>query len=110
MKYDVLPLTRLIEQFARLPGIGRKTAQRLAFYVLNLPKDKAQEFANAILEAHEKIRPCAVCQNLTDREVCQIAPTRTATTAPSAWWRARATSWPSSAPRSTAGSTTCCRA
>lgn len=72
MKYDVLPLTRLIEQFARLPGIGRKTAQRLAFYVLNLPKDKAQEFANAILEAHEKIRPCAVCQNLTDREVCQI--------------------------------------
>ena len=67
MKYDVLPLTRLIEQFARLPGIGRKTAQRLAFYVLNLPKDKAQEFANAILEAHEKIRPCAVCQICSDQ-------------------------------------------
>ena len=72
MKYDVMPLTRLIEQFARLPGIGRKTAQRLAFYVLNMPHDKAKEFADTILEAHEKIRPCAVCQNLTDREVCQI--------------------------------------
>ncbi len=72
MKYDVMPLTRLIEQFARLPGIGRKTAQRLAFYVLNLPHDKAKEFADTILEAHEKIKPCSVCQNLTDREVCQI--------------------------------------
>ena len=72
MKYDVMPLPRLIEQFARLPGIGRKTAQRLAFYVLNLPKDKAKEFADAILEAQEKIHPCAVCQNLTDQEVCQI--------------------------------------
>ena len=68
MKYDVMPLTRLVEQFARLPGIGRKTAQRLAFYVLNLPHDKAKEFADAILEAHEKIHPCAVCQNLTDRK------------------------------------------
>ena len=53
MKYDVMPLTRLIEQFARLPGIGRKTAQRLAFYVLNMPHDKAKEFADTILEAHE---------------------------------------------------------
>ena len=72
MKYDVMPLTRLIEQFARLPGIGRKTAQRLAFYVLNMPHDKAKEFADTILEAHEKIRPCAVCQNLTDQELCGI--------------------------------------
>ena len=72
MKYDVMPLTRLIEQFARLPGIGRKTAQRLAFYVLNLPQDKAREFADTILEAHEKIHPCSVCQNLTDQETCQI--------------------------------------
>lgn len=77
MKYDVLPLTRLIEQFARLPGIGRKTAQRLAFYVLNLPREKAQEFANAILEAHDKIHPCAVCQNLTDQEICQICSDQT---------------------------------
>lgn len=72
MKYDVLPLTRLVEQFERLPGIGRKTAQRLAFHVLNLPQERAKQFADAILEAHKKIKRCAVCQNLTDQPVCQI--------------------------------------
>ena len=72
MEYFPAPLEKLEEQFARLPGIGGKSAQRLAFYGLGLPEAEAQEFANAILEAHEKIRPCAVCQNLTDREVCQI--------------------------------------
>ena len=72
MAYNVLPLTRLIEQFERLPGIGKKTAQRLAFYVLGLPKEKAQEFASAILDAHEKIKRCAICQNLTDEELCPI--------------------------------------
>ena len=72
MAYNVLPLTRLIEQFERLPGIGKKTAQRLAFYVLGLPQEKAQECANAILDAKEKIKRCAVCQNLTDQELCAI--------------------------------------
>ena len=72
MAYNVLPLTRLIEQFERLPGIGKKTAQRLAFYVLGLPQEKAQEFANAILDAKAKIKRCAVCQNLTDEELCPI--------------------------------------
>ena len=72
MAYNVLPLTRLIEQFERLPGIGKKMAQRLAFYVLGLPKEKAQEFASAILDAHEKIKRCAICQNLTDEELCPI--------------------------------------
>lgn len=65
-------LTRLIEQFERLPGVGRKSAQRLAFHVLGLPPEKAREFADAILEASEKIHKCAVCQNLTDSEVCPI--------------------------------------
>lgn len=72
MKYDVLPLTRLIEQFERLPGVGKKSAQRLAFYVLDLPEEKAKAFAEAILEAHEKIHRCSVCQNLTDEPTCQI--------------------------------------
>ena len=72
MGYNVLPLTRLIEHFERLPGIGKKSAQRLAFHVLNLPKEKAQDFANAILEAQEKIKHCVVCQNLTDGEKCPI--------------------------------------
>ena len=72
MKYDVLPLTRLVEQFERLPGIGKKSAQRLAFHVLDMPAEKAKAFANAILEAHEKIHRCSVCQNLTDQPTCQI--------------------------------------
>jgi len=72
MAYNVVPLTKLIEQFERLPGIGRKSAQRLAFYVLNLPKEKAEEFSRVILEAHEKIHRCSVCQNLTDEELCPV--------------------------------------
>lgn len=72
MAYNVLPLTKLMEQFERLPGIGRKTAQRLAFYVLSMPKEKAKQFADAILEAHEKIKKCKVCQSLTEKELCPI--------------------------------------
>ena len=72
MAYSVLPLTRLIEQFEKLPGVGRKGAQRLAFHVLGLPKQKAVDFANAILEAHEKIKKCSVCQTLTDAELCPV--------------------------------------
>ena len=65
-------LERLTEQFARLPGIGMKSAQRLAFYVLSLPKEDADSFAQAIVDAKNSVRLCPVCQNLTDREVCQI--------------------------------------
>ncbi len=72
MAYNVVPLTKLIEQFERLPGIGRKSAQRLAFYVLNLPREKAEEFSKIILEAHEKIHRCPICQNLTDQELCPV--------------------------------------
>ena len=62
----------LIDRFASLPGIGRKTAQRLAFHVLSLPEGEAESFATAILEAREKVHSCPVCQNLTDAEVCPI--------------------------------------
>lgn len=72
MAYRVVPLTKLIEQFERLPGIGKKSAQRLALYVLDLPKQEAEAFANAIIEAKEKIRKCAVCCNLTDEELCPV--------------------------------------
>lgn len=70
--YNVAPLERLVEQFQRLPGIGVKTAQRLAYYVLKLPKDEAQDFADAILKAHENIHYCKVCCNITDKEVCSL--------------------------------------
>ena len=65
-------LERLSEQFARLPGIGSKTAQRLAFQVLSMPQEQAQEFADAILDAKRSIHTCPVCQNLTDEEMCPI--------------------------------------
>ena len=72
MHYFPAALQELSDQFARLPGIGGKTAQRLAFHVLELPIDEAQAFADAIVEAKNTVHPCPVCQNLTDREICQI--------------------------------------
>lgn len=72
MGYQVLPLVRLMEHFERLPGVGKKSAQRLAFYVLNMPREKALDFAASIVEAREKIRHCRICQNLTDQELCPI--------------------------------------
>jgi len=72
MQYFPAALQNLADQFARLPGIGGKTAQRLAFHVLELPYDDAQAFADAILEAKKAVHCCPRCQNLTDREVCPI--------------------------------------
>ncbi len=72
MQYFPAALQDLTDQFARLPGIGGKTAQRLAFHVLSLPLQDAQEFADAILTAKNTVHTCPVCQNLTDREVCPI--------------------------------------
>ncbi len=72
MQYFPAALQELTDQFARLPGIGGKTAQRLAFYVLSLPEDEAQAFADAIVGAKAAVHTCPVCQNLTDREICPI--------------------------------------
>ncbi len=72
MQFFAAPVARLIEEFEKLPGIGNKTAQRLAYYVLNMPQPEAEGFAQAVLEAKEKVHACEVCQNLTDKEVCSI--------------------------------------
>lgn len=72
MHYFPAALQELTDQFARLPGIGGKTAQRLAFHVLGLSEEEAQSFANAIMEAKNTVHTCPVCQNLTDRELCPI--------------------------------------
>jgi len=72
MRYKLEPLENLVDQFERLPGIGRKTAQRLAFYVLNQDIDYANDFSNAILDAKKKIKKCIKCHNLTDEEICNI--------------------------------------
>lgn len=72
MAYQVASLSKLVEQFARLPGIGRKSAQRLAFYVLSQPEQYARDFSAALLEASRSIKRCSVCQNLSDSEKCTI--------------------------------------
>ena len=72
MAYDIVPLNRLVRQFERLPGISKKTAQRLAFNILNQPPEIAREFADALIDAREKIHLCPVCQCLTEREVCNL--------------------------------------
>lgn len=72
MSYHVAPLDRLVEQFERLPGIGRKTAGRLAYHILSRGDAEAKAFADAILEAKEKIHYCKCCQNLTDLELCPV--------------------------------------
>ena len=72
MRYFPAAFESLTEQFAKLPGIGSKTAQRLAFHVLELPAQEAEEFAQAILQAKQTIRACPVCQNLTDQQLCAV--------------------------------------
>ena len=72
MQYFPTALQELADQFARLPGIGGKTAQRLAFHVLSLSQPEAQAFADAILNAKKEVHTCPCCQNLTDRELCPI--------------------------------------
>ena len=72
MGYKVAPLARLIEQFERMPGIGKKSAQRIAFYVLGMSDNEAKNFAQCVIDAHEKIHRCSVCGDLTDAELCPI--------------------------------------
>lgn len=63
---------RLTEQFARLPGVGMKSAQRMAFYILGLPEDEAAAFAQAVMDAKRLVHRCKICQNLTDSEICSL--------------------------------------
>jgi recombination protein RecR len=67
-----LPLIRLAEQFASLPGIGMKTAERLAYYVMRMPPERVEAFASSITNVHGTLRECPVCRNFTDKEVCAV--------------------------------------
>lgn len=66
------PLARLVGELEKLPGIGPKSAQRVAFYLLRIPQDEARQLADAILEVKERITTCSVCFNFTDQPVCDI--------------------------------------
>ncbi|MBO4734538.1 MAG: recombination protein RecR [Clostridia bacterium] len=72
MSNNIVSLNELINQFSRLPGIGKKTAQRLAFSILEQPPERAKQFAEALISAREKIHFCKVCQSFTDLDVCPI--------------------------------------
>ncbi len=72
MNNSIVPLNELISQFERLPGIGKKTAQRLAYSILNQPPERAQRFADALVNARKKIHFCDCCQGFTDMETCTI--------------------------------------
>lgn len=71
------PMARLIEELTKLPGIGPKTGQRLAFYIITGEREDAHSLADAIVEAREKIRYCSVCSNITDNDPCQICASTT---------------------------------
>ena len=72
MEYYSSHINKLIEEFSRLPGIGAKSAQRLAFHVLNMPKDQVEQLAHAIVEAKANVQYCKCCYTLTDQEICPI--------------------------------------
>ncbi len=72
MVYTAESLEQLAEQFSHLPGIGRKTAHRLAFYILKMPREEVQALANALLTVKEKIRYCSTCSNITEVDPCPI--------------------------------------
>lgn len=72
MLYYSGPVARLVDEFAKLPGIGAKTAQRLAFHILNSPPETAQSLARALVEVRQSIKRCSQCCNLTDEELCPI--------------------------------------
>lgn len=72
MDFYPVAIEKLIEEFAKLPSIGKKTAQRLTLHVLNLPGEEVREFANALVQARGTIRYCTVCGNFTDKDPCAI--------------------------------------
>ena len=75
--FNIVPLNELILQFEKLPGIGKKTAQRLALNILEQPPERAEKFAEALVNARRKIHFCSVCQGLTDRDVCSVCSDET---------------------------------
>ena len=72
MDYYSSEIAKLIEEFSALPGIGAKSAQRLAFHILNMPEDHVQSLSAAIISAKQNVRYCKCCYNLTDQDICPI--------------------------------------
>ncbi len=77
MNYYAAPIEKLIDEFSKLPGIGKKTAQRLAFHVINSSEAEARELATTIVKAKKNIKYCQICSNLTDKDKCYICSNKT---------------------------------
>ena len=76
MEIFIEPIGKLINEFSKLPGVGKKTAQRYAYKIINMPESEARAFADAILGVKRKVRYCKVCGNFTEEETCGICRTR----------------------------------
>jgi recombination protein RecR len=72
MSFYAAPIAKLVDELSKLPGVGNKTAQRLAFYILKMSSGDVEQLANAITNAKKNIKQCKVCCNITDSEVCSI--------------------------------------
>ena len=86
------PMARLIEELRKLPGIGAKSAQRLAFHILRASTEDAGALADAVRELKARLLLCSTCNNITDVDPASTVPARPAASGWSAWWRSRATS------------------
>lgn len=76
MEIFIQPIGKLINEFSKLPGVGKKTAQRYAYKIVNMSKEEAEEFARAIVECKQKVRYCKICGNFSEEEVCDVCKTR----------------------------------
>jgi len=72
MSYYGNAITKLIDELSQLPGVGSKSAQRLAFYIINMPEQKVESLSNSIINAKRNVKYCSVCYNLTDTDICPI--------------------------------------
>lgn len=72
MSYYVAPIAKLVEELSKLPGVGSKTAQRLAFHLLDMPYNEVEQLASSMINAKKNIKYCNVCYNMTDSDVCSI--------------------------------------
>lgn len=107
MGYNAAPLEKLIEEFSKFPGIGRKGATRMAYQVLSMSDQDAAALAGAIQNAHTKLHRCRVCQNYTEAELCPICASAKRTALSSVWWKRPVMCRRLSAPGSTMECTMC---
>lgn len=110
MDYYSSQITKLIEELSKLPGIGAKSAQRLAFHIINMPQEQVERLSSAMMDAKKNVRYCKECFTLTDQELCPSAAATSATTRPLWWWKIPETLRPMKKPGNTMASIMCCMA